>query len=82
MSLLDKIRERGLDLSKETHPGKSYEEHAKECREIAKEIMRVYNYPKDLVELALLLCDVHDIGKLLNTWHISQKRRPLHSIEG
>ncbi|MCR8487338.1 MAG: CRISPR-associated helicase Cas3' [Crenarchaeota archaeon] len=82
MSILDKIRERGLDLSKETHPGKSYEEHVKECREIAKEIMRVYNYPKDLVELALLLCDVHDIGKLLHTWHISQKRRPLHSIEG
>ncbi|MEM1725234.1 MAG: CRISPR-associated helicase Cas3' [Thermoplasmata archaeon] len=82
MSLLDKIRKKGLDLSKETHPGKSYEEHVRECREVAKEIMRVYNYPKDLVEFALLLCDVHDIGKLLHTWHISQKRRPLHSIEG
>jgi len=82
LSILDKIRERGLDLSKETHPGKSYEEHAKECREIAKEIMGVYNYPKELIELALLLCDVHDIGKLLHTWHIAQKRRPLHSIEG
>ncbi|MEM0265420.1 MAG: CRISPR-associated helicase Cas3' [Candidatus Methanomethylicia archaeon] len=82
MSFLDKIREKGLDLSKETHPGKSYEEHVKECREVAEEIMRIYNYPRNLIELALLFCDVHDIGKLLHTWHISQKRRPLHSIEG
>jgi len=82
LRILDKIRERGLDLSKETHPGKSYEEHARECREITEEVMRVYNYPRDLIELALLLCDVHDVGKLLHTWHVAQRRRPLHSIEG
>ncbi|MEM1706553.1 MAG: CRISPR-associated helicase Cas3' [Thermosphaera sp.] len=82
MSILHKIREKGLDLSKETHPGKSYEEHVRECREVTEEMMRIYNYPGDLIELALLLCDVHDVGKLLPTWHLAQERRPLHSIEG
>ncbi|MCR8487870.1 MAG: CRISPR-associated helicase Cas3' [Crenarchaeota archaeon] len=81
MGVLDKIRGKGLDLSKETHPGKSYEEHVRECREVTEEIMRVYNYPRDLIELALLLCDVHDVGKLLPSWNLAQKSRPLHSIE-
>lgn len=82
MSVLDEIREKGFDLSKETHPGKPYEKHVRECRKVAEEIMRVYDYSRELVELALLLCDVHDIGKLLHTWRIDQQRRPLHSIEG
>lgn len=82
MSILEKIREAGLDLSKETHPNKSYEKHVKECREVAEEIMKAYNYPQKLINFALLLCDIHDVGKLLNAWHIAQKSRPLHSIEG
>lgn len=82
MSVLDKIREVGLDTSKETHPGKTYVEHARECREITSEIMKVYDFPKELIEFAFLLCDLHDVGKLLRTWHIARKVRPLHSIEG
>lgn len=82
MNILDRIREKGLDLLKETHPGKSYEEHVKECREIVEKVMKVYSFPGELIELAFLLCDLHDVGKLLYTWHITRRVRPLHSIEG
>lgn len=82
MSFLDELRRRGLDLQKETHPSKTYLEHVRECREIADIMTKVYGFSKELVDFTLLLCDAHDVGKLLPSWHIARKERPLHSIEG
>jgi len=42
----------------------------------------VYDYPKDLVEFALLFSELHDVGKLLREWSLNLKKRPYHAIEG
>ena len=83
MTILHRLQEKGLDISKETHVGKSYCDHAKECYELVNKLMRdVYSFPEDLVKLALLFSELHDVGKLLPSWSLSQKRRPYHAIEG
>ena len=72
-----------MDISEETHVGKSYCDHAKECYELVNKLMGdVYSFPEDLVKLALLFSELHDVGKLLPSWSLSQKRRPYHAIEG
>ena len=73
-----------MDPSKETHPDKPYYLHAGECRELASRLMReVYSYPKGLVDFALLLSELHDVGKLLPEWSLSRREgRPHHGIEG
>ena len=83
MVVLHRLQEKGLDISKETHPGKPYYVHAKECYEFVDKLMReVYAFPEDLVKLALLFSELHDVGKLLPEWSLSQKKRPYHAIEG
>jgi CRISPR-associated endonuclease/helicase Cas3 len=83
LTILHRLQEKGLDISKETHVGKSYRDHGKECYELVNKLMRdVYSFPEDLVKLALLFSELHDVGKLLPSWSLSQKRRPYHAIEG
>jgi CRISPR-associated endonuclease/helicase Cas3 len=83
MDILCELQERGLDLSKETHPAKSYYIHVKECCEFINILMdNVYNYPKDLVRFALLFSELHDVGKLLPEWSLNLEKRPYHAIEG
>jgi len=83
MNILNRLCERGLDLSKETHPGKPYCLHVKECREFVDKLMReVYGYPERLVKFAILLSELHDVGKLLQKWSLNQRERPHHAVEG
>jgi len=83
LNTLDRLRERSLDLSKETHPEKPYYAHVEECREFVEKLMRkIYNYPQELVTFAVLLSELHDVGKLLPKWSINQEKRPRHAIEG
>jgi len=83
LNILNELRERGLDLSKETHPSKPYSLHVEECSNFVKRLMQeVYGYPEDLVRFALLFSQLHDVGKLLHTWSLNQKKRPPHAIEG
>jgi CRISPR-associated endonuclease/helicase Cas3 len=83
MSILNKLSEKGLDLSKETHPGKSYSLHVKECNELVNKLMReIYSYSEDLVTFGLLFSELHDVGKLLPEWFLNRDKRPHHAIEG
>jgi CRISPR-associated endonuclease/helicase Cas3 len=82
LNTLDRLRERSIDLSKETHPEKSYYAHAEECRKFVEKLMEIYSYPQDLVTFAVLLSELHDVGKLLPKWSINQEKRPRHAIEG
>lgn len=70
-------------MSKETHLGKSYYVHAKECNKLVEKLVKeIYKYPQELVEFAVLLSELHDVGKLFPEWNINQERRPYHAIEG
>jgi CRISPR-associated endonuclease/helicase Cas3 len=83
MSILNKLNEKGLDLFKETHPGKSYSLHAKECSELVDRLMReIYGYSEDLITFGLLFSELHDVGKLLPEWSLNGNKRPYHAIEG
>ena len=83
MDILHKLHKIGLDPSKETHPGKPYYLHVRECSEFVSKLMRgVYGYPEGLVKFALLLSELHDVGKLLPEWSLDYERRPYHAIEG
>ena len=77
-----KLKNKGMDLSKETHWGKSYEGHIDECFELAEEISKLINLKMELREFIVFLCCLHDVGKLLPSWSLNAKNRPLHSIEG
>ena len=77
-----KLKNKGMDLFKETHWGKSYERHVDECFELAEEISKLINLKRELREFIVFLCCLHDVGKLLPTWSLNAKNRPLHSIEG
>ena len=80
---LHKLQKKGLDISKETHPGKPYHVHVEECCKLVDKLIReVYSFPEDLVKLAILFSELHDLGKLLPEWSLSQKKRPYHAIEG
>jgi len=73
----------GLDLSKETHLGKPYHLHVRECCELVSKLMKqVYGYPEEPVKFALFLSELHDVGKLLPEWSLDYERRPYHAIEG
>jgi len=81
--MLNILSNKGLDLQKETHQGKSYLVHVEECRRLAHSLMeKVYNYPPELIRFSLLLCELHDLGKLLPKWKLDSKGRPFHAIEG
>jgi len=83
MNILCKLRERGLDTFKETHPAKPYYFHARECCEFVIKLMEeVYDYPEDLIKFALLFSELHDVGKLLPEWSLNQEKRPYHAVEG
>jgi len=83
LSLSHKLREKGLDVSKETHTGKPYYVHVEECRKLVDKLMReIYGFPEDLIEFALLFSELHDVGKLLPEWSLSLSERPYHAIEG
>jgi CRISPR-associated endonuclease/helicase Cas3 len=83
LNILNKLCEKGLDPSKETHLGKPYYLHVEECNKIVNTIMKeIYGYSEDLVAFALLFSELHDIGKLLPEWALNQKPRPRHAIEG
>jgi CRISPR-associated endonuclease/helicase Cas3 len=83
LSILNKLSEKGLDLSKETHPGKPYSIHIKECNELVNKLMReIYNYPEDIITFAFSFSELHDVGKLLPEWSLNRDKRPHHAIEG
>jgi len=83
LSALFEVCKRGLNLSKETHPFKTYRLHAEECCKLVSELVKeVYSYPEDLAKFALLFSELHDVGKLLPEWSLSQEERPYHAIEG
>jgi len=84
LNILNDFLKKWFDLSKNTHLNKPYIVHAEECRKLTKELLRIYNYPQELESFAILLCDLHDIGKLLPKWSVNVRRRdrPLHAIEG
>ncbi|MCC6019691.1 MAG: hypothetical protein LM601_11710, partial [Candidatus Verstraetearchaeota archaeon] len=72
-----------MDLSKETHPGKPYSIHIKECNELVSRLMReIYNYPEDMIIFAFSFSELHDVGKLLPEWSLNRDKRPHHAIEG
>jgi len=83
LDILNEIRRKGLNPLKETHKRKTYQTHIRECHKLVEKIIKeIYNYSPDLVRFALILCDLHDIGKLLPKWEISLKKRPFHAVEG
>ncbi|MCS7105603.1 MAG: CRISPR-associated helicase Cas3' [Thermofilaceae archaeon] len=76
------LKRKDFNHSKNTHPDKTFISHIEECRKIVENIIKRYNFPNEMLDLALLLCAVHDIGKLLPSWSLNIEDRPLHSIEG
>jgi len=80
--VIGKLRSKGLNLSKRTHPDKDYITHINECVSIVKLLMETYNFEENIKKFAILLCSLHDVGKLLDTWDLNMYPRPPHSIEG
>lgn len=76
------LERKGFNLSKNTHPDKTFISHIEECRKLVEYIMKRYDFSNEMLDLALLLCAVHDVGKLLPSWSLNVEDRPLHSIEG
>jgi hypothetical protein len=80
--VIGKLRSKGLNLLKRTHPDKDYITHINECVRIVELLMETYNFEENIKKFAILLCSLHDVGKLLDTWNLNIYPRPPHSIEG
>jgi CRISPR-associated endonuclease/helicase Cas3 len=83
MDTLNKLYKKGLNIDKETHPKKSYRQHVEEVRKFVEKMTReIYKYSEEFVAFATLLSEMHDVGKLLPEWSLTQENRPWHAIEG
>jgi len=78
MRVLDELvklirSELNLEISdpdkKESHQGKKLSRHVEECRELSSFIVNTFGMGDEAERFSSLLCEVHDIGKLLPEWH-------------
>ncbi len=65
-----------LDLSKESHPNKTLEQHIKEIKEFGNKLKKIFNFDWDIFEF---FAEFHDIGKLHPQWSINKTKNPSHS---
>lgn len=77
--LLD-LRGKGFDINKETHLGKTFEEHVKECASLAVKLVRkLYHSDSERAKLErfiIALCALHDVGKLNPCWNLTSRPPP------
>ena len=64
--------------SKESHGGKKLAEHIEECKSLLFSFLSFYGLD-GYRELAEIICNYHDLGKLKDKWSINNKNNPPHS---
>jgi len=81
--ILSILKDEGFDLIKETHPNKTFMEHAKECSDLAIKLVRKFYHSdvekEELERFVVVLSVLHDLGKLNTGWSLTLRRRPPHS---
>ncbi len=81
--ILQFLRDEKLNVTKETHPGKTFIDHVKECAHISTELLeRIFKSDIDKEQLkrfTIALCALHDVGKLDPKWQLNLEKLPPHS---
>ena len=76
--IVARLRELGYELDeptlKESHEGKTVDQHVRECWELSREILSELKYmDEELVNFCFALCVTHDLGKLAIDWQLGKK---------